>query len=112
MTSTVSRHLRQAAVFAVAALALQFAAGARGAGLHVWRRPMAPAPTAAPICRTSTSRSPAPPAAMAASTYRSSGGVSLQFGARNPQSSFEAEYNSGVERLFNPVGRPGGPDGR
>ncbi len=41
-------------------------------------------------------------------TLRSSGGLSMQFGARNANSSFDAEYDSDVNRLFNPLGRPGG----
>lgn len=38
-------------------------------------------------------------------TLYSSGGTSVQFGARNAQHSFDAEYNSGVNRLFSPYGR-------
>ncbi len=111
MTSTVSRHLRQAAILAVAALALQFAAG-RAAQAFT----LAPANGAGSDGSANLQDLDKPLAGTTSSdgsvTYRSSGGVSLQFGARSPQSSFEAEYNSGVERLFNPVGRPGGPDGR
>ncbi len=38
-------------------------------------------------------------------TMRAPGGTSVQFGARNAQSSFDAQYNSGVNRLFSPYGR-------
>jgi hypothetical protein len=41
------------------------------------------------------------------STVHMGDGVSMQFGAGNPQSSFDSEYNSSVERLFNPNGSPG-----
>jgi len=110
MTSTTLRQLRQAAVIATAASALFFTAS-YGAQAFT----LAPANSGSPDGSANLQDLDKPLEGTTSHdgsvTYRSSGGVSLHFGARNPQSSFEAEYNTGVERLFNPVGRPG-LDGR
>ena len=36
------------------------------------------------------------------------GGITMQFGAQDPQVRAEHDYQSGVNRMFNPLGRPPG----
>jgi hypothetical protein len=51
----------------------------------------------------------APPGNGNLTTLQLGGGTSVQFGA---QPSAGADFNAGTERMFTPLGRPGGPDPR
>jgi hypothetical protein len=111
MPPFAARRLPQSAFVVIAALALMFGA-ARVAHAFTYGPANGVSPDGSANLQDPDRQFDGSASSNGSATIHVPGGVSLQFGARNSQSSFDAEYNSGVERLFNPVGRPGGPDGR
>jgi hypothetical protein len=107
MTHFASRRLRQSAFGAAAALGLVFGAS-RGAHAFTYGPANGVSPDGSANLQDPDKRFDSAAGNHGQATIQMGGGVSLQFGARDSRSSFDTEYNSSVERLFNPVG----PDGR
>jgi hypothetical protein len=111
MTHFASRRLRQSAFVTIAALGLVFGAS-RGAHAFTYGPANGVSPDGSANLQDPDRQFDSTAGSHGQATMQLGGGVSLQFGARDPRSSFDAEYNSDVERMFNPVGSPDGPDGR
>ena len=104
MTPFSSRRLPQAALIAVATLGLVFGA-ARVAHAFTYGTANGVTPDGSAQLQDPDKQVGDTTSHDGSMTLRSAGGLSLQFGARNPKSSFDAEYDSSVNRLFNPYGR-------
>lgn len=107
MPALAARRFRQSAFVVIAALGLMFGA-ARVAHAFTYGPTNAVSPDGSANLQDPDKQLDSSTSKSGTATVYSSGGLSLQFGARDSRSSFDAEYNSDVERLFNPVG----PDGR
>jgi hypothetical protein len=112
MTTFVSRRLPQFALVAVAALGLLFGA-ARTAQAFTYGPANSVTPDGSanlqdPDRQFESSGNSSSADSHGQATVQMGGGLSLQFGARNSRSSFDAEYNSHVNRMFNPSDSPGG----
>jgi hypothetical protein len=106
MTTFASRRLPQFALVAVAALGLLFGA-ARTAQAFTYGPANSVTPDNSANLTDPDRQFDSNTDSHGQSTMRLGNGVSLQFGAGNAKSSFDAEYNSGVNRMFNPNGSPG-----
>jgi hypothetical protein len=111
MTTFASRRLPQLALVAVAALGLLFGA-ARTAQAFTYGPANSVSPNGSanlqdPDKQFDSSSSSNSTDSHGQATIQFGGGVSLQFGARNSRSSFDAEYNSDTNRMFS----PNSPDG-
>ena len=107
MTPFSLRRLPQAALIAVATLGLVFGA-ARVAHAFTYGTANGVKPDGSAQLQDPDKKADDTTSHDGSVTFYSSGGLSLQFGARNAKSSFDAEYDSSVNRLFNPIE----PDGR
>lgn len=107
MPPLAARRFRQSAFVVIAALGLTFGA-ARMAHAFTYGPANAVSPDGSANLQDPDKQFDSTAGNHGQATIQMGDGVSLQFGARDSRSSFDAEYNSDVERLFNPVG----PDGR
>jgi hypothetical protein len=101
MIHSASRRLRQSAFVAIAALGLVFGASG-GAHAFTYGPANGVSPDGSANLQDPDKQFDSTAGTHGQATVQFGGGVSLQFGARDSRSSFDAEYNSDVEHLFNP----------